>query len=282
VALKGTFPFRAPMLKLVLELAAILLVIAVAVRLFEPRLAFFPMAGETATPRDFGVEYEATTIATADGERLRVWRLLHPVPLAQVVYFHGNGGNLSIWAPILAAVAQQGFSVSAVDYRGYGLSTGRPNERGLYRDVEAVVEHAATGTDRKIPLVYWGRSLGVVMAAYAATIRAPDGLILESGFADARSVLRGSPLMSAFGVFSSYRFPSAEFLDRAKSPVLVMHGDRDSVIPFGLGRSLFERISSPKTFVTIRGGDHNDAVPPDPGTYWQAVHHFVSELASRL
>ena len=266
----------------VLEVFAILVAIAAAVRVLEPRLAFFPMPGETVTPRDFGIEYEATAIATADGERLRVWKLLHRAPRAQIVYFHGNGGNLSIWAPILAGIARQGFSVVAVDYRGYGLSTGRPSERGLYRDIEAVVEHAATATNRKIPLVYWGRSLGVVMAAYAATIRAPDGLVVESGFADARSVLRGSLVMSALGVFSSYRFPCAEFLDRVKRPVLVMHGDRDSVIAIGLGRALFERISSPKTFVTIRGGDHNDAVPPDPDTYWQAVHHFVSELGSRL
>jgi hypothetical protein len=207
--------------------------------------------------------------------------VFHPTPRAHVVYFHGNGGNLSVWAPILAAIAQQGFSVLAVDYRGYGVSTGRPSERGLYRDVDAVITRFSSATERREPVVYWGRSLGVVMAAYAATIQAPDALILEAGFPDARSVLRSSPLLAVLGLFSSYRFPCADFLQRVRTPALVMHGDDDRVIPIALGRALFEGISGPKTFVTIHDGDHNDAVPPDPRAYWQAVDDFIGGVTAR-
>src|ERR1019366_2383537 len=158
-------------------------------------VALFPALGETVTPREFGVDYTPLSIATRDGERLRAWALIHPAPRAQVVYFHGNGGNLSVWAPILAVIARHGYSVLAVDYRGYGVSTGRPSERGLYRDVDAVLEQFWGSTPRR-PVMYWGRSLGTVMAAYAATVRTPDGLILESGFSDARSLVRTSPLLA--------------------------------------------------------------------------------------
>jgi fermentation-respiration switch protein FrsA (DUF1100 family) len=111
------------------------------------------------------------------------------------------------------------------------------------------------------------------MAAYAATVRPPDGVILESAFPDVRSLFgRGLTL------FASYRFPAAAFMERARTRALVLHGDSDSIIPYEHGRSLFERIPEPKSFVTIRGGDHNDAMPRDPNAYWAAVNGFSAGL----
>jgi uncharacterized protein len=262
------------LLTLVVAVAAL----AVFVRWLEPRFAFFPSAGETETPRHFGVDYEPVTIDTRDGEHLRGWVMRAASPRASIVYFHGNGGNLSIWAPILAGVVRHGFSVFAVDYRGYGGSTGRPSERGLYRDVDATVARAWTIVDRDLPVIYWGRSLGATMAAYAATVRAPQGIILESGFADARAVIRSSPALAVLSMLSSYRFDTARHLRSVSVPVLVMHGDRDSVIPYPLGRALFDRIHGQKTFVTIAGGDHNDVAPIDAQAYWSAVDSFIQPL----
>jgi fermentation-respiration switch protein FrsA (DUF1100 family) len=261
-----------------LSLAAALAALVVAVRWLEPRLAFFPSAGEDATPRDFGIEYESISIATRDGEQLRGWWLRPPSPKATILYFHGNGGNLSMWAPILADIVRRGYAMLAFDYRGYGRSTGRPTEQGLYRDVEAAIDQFSARADG--PRVYWGRSLGVVMAAYAATIHAPEGLILESGFPSARSLLRGSPVLFVLSFFSSYRFPSAEFLRRRtrSTPVLILHGDQDRIVPIDQGRALFDSVGQPKQFVTIRGGDHNDAAPADPATYWRAIDAFIGGL----
>jgi len=264
-----------------LALLALLIVIALAVRLFESRVAFFPLAGETVTPHSFGVEYDTLSIATSDGERLRGWAIGPHVSRAHVVYFHGNGGNLSVWAPILAGIAGRGYAVLAFDYRGYGMSTGRPSERGLYRDVEAVIERTTEGLRDPKTVVYWGRSLGCTMAAYAATIRAPHGLILESGFPSARSLLRSSPVFAFLAWFSSYRFPCSTFLRQVSVPALVLHGDADHVVPMAQGRALFDSIVGPKRFVTIHGGDHNDPTPSDPHAYWQAVDEFMVSLQTR-
>lgn len=116
------------------------------------------------------------------------------------------------------------------------------------------------------------------MAAYAATVKRPEGIIIEAGFPSARAAIRSSPVLAALSLFSSYRFPAGEFLARAPAPVLVLHGDRDSVIPFTLGRELFDRIEGPKEFVAIAGGDHNDAAAPDPAAYWAAIDRFISAL----
>jgi uncharacterized protein len=283
------------MIRTALLLAGLLVALAALVRAFEPRFAFFPAPGETTTPRDFGLSYDRLTIRTRDGERLTAW-VVGPREAdtpstvadgsssgrrrADVLYFHGNGGNLSIWTPVLAGIARQGHTVFAVDYRGYGTSSGRPSERGLYRDVDAVLEqfwsrpHAA-------PVLYWGRSLGGSMAAYAATVRSPDAVIMESTFPDVRTLVRTSPVLAALAIFSSYRFPSAAFLERRldpKTPVLVMHGDADQVIPFEQGRALFDRIPEPKQFVPIPGGDHNDLAPPDGPRYWRAIETFITGL----
>jgi fermentation-respiration switch protein FrsA (DUF1100 family) len=160
-----------------------------------------------------------------------------------------------VWAPILAALASESFTVLAFDYRGYGLSTGRPSEGGLYRDVDAIVQWALQA-DSPLPIVYWGRSLGATMAAYAATVRRPSGLILEAGFPDARSLVRGSPPLALLALFS----------------------DRDRVIPFALGRQLFDAVPGPKEFLVIRNGDHNDLAPPDSRQYWRSVELFIDTL----
>src|SRR3954467_1909249 len=106
---------------LAIAVPAVLLAAGLGVRWLEPRLAFFPDAGERETPRDVGVPFDAATIATADGERLRAWIMHAPGARARVVYFHGNGANLSNWTPILTGIVRRGYSVFAFDYRGYGV-----------------------------------------------------------------------------------------------------------------------------------------------------------------
>jgi fermentation-respiration switch protein FrsA (DUF1100 family) len=277
----------------VVAAAAALAALFLLVRLLEPRLAFFPLRGETTTPEDFGLAFQSLTIDTSDGERLRAWLIRPPSPdrietgfgatgnspHALVVYFHGNGGHLSMWAPILAAIARHGYTLLAFDYRGYGVSSGRPTEQGLYRDVDTIVDHVWTRMKPSEPVVYWGRSLGVSMAAYAATRHAPAGVILESGFPSTRSLFRAPSPMALLALFSTYRFPAAEFLRTARVPALVIHGDNDSIVPYGQGRALYEQIEGPKEFFTIRGGDHNDATPRDETGYWSAIRSFIGKVA---
>jgi fermentation-respiration switch protein FrsA (DUF1100 family) len=267
-----------PLIGLVLVGLA-LVVVAALVRVIEPGLAFFPLRGEDETPDQHDIAYTPLTITTVDGERLHAWHLPRADAQAQVVYFHGNGGNLSLWSQALIGLSRRRFDVIALDYRGYGLSTGRPSEAGLYRDVDAtldLVHERLRRTDLR--LLYWGRSLGATMAAYAAAARAPDGVVLEAGFPSMRAVLETNPVLWLLSWVSSYRFPTAEWMTKVRAPVLVLHGDADSVIPFRLGRRLHDAIPGPKRFVTIPGGDHNDASPRSGEAYWDAVAEFVRSL----
>lgn len=274
------------MRRALVRLLAVLAVIAVLKFLvsgLESRMVFFPYKGEDANPGTLGIPYRQVPITTRDGERLVAWQLEPENPVADVVYFHGNGGNLSVWLPVLANLHRLDLRVLAVDYRGYGLSTGAPTEQGVYLDAAAVVAHAqkerAAGGSR--PVVYWGRSLGGAIAAAATREVRPDGLILESAFPDKASVIRYHPIFRPLNIFSLYRFSTIDALDGFTGPVLVMHGDRDSIVPFGLGQELFDRINGPKRFVAVRGGDHNDAFELTNRAYWEPVLAFITELAVR-
>lgn len=251
------------------------------VRSIEASLAFFPTPGEDITPASYGAPFTTLSVTTSDGEQLTVWHLTDDNPRARIVYFHGNGGNLSLWADILVAIGRRGFDVVAFDYRGYGTSTGKPTEKGLYRDTEAILALVHERLRRAdVPVVYWGRSLGGTMAAYAAMLREPDGLILEAAFPSMRAVVRSNPILWALSWFSSYQFPTARFLSNVQAPILLLHGDRDSVIPHALGEELAAAIRGDKRFVTIPGGDHNDPEPAAPDVYWRAVDELVATSSS--
>ena len=165
-------------------------------RWLEPRMAFVPSRGVQQTPAAAGLPFTDLKISTADGETLHGWWIEHPTPRAQVIYWHGNGGNLSLWLPVLTDLRRHGFSVLAVDYRGYGASTGTPSERGVYRDAEAVTAYYAQHLRRQsAPTIYWGRSLGCAVASYAARHAPAEGLILESPFPNVRALFSGNPIM---------------------------------------------------------------------------------------
>lgn len=249
----------------------------------ESRFVFFPYKGEDMNPASLGMAYRQVPLTASDGVRLVAWQLEPERPIADVVYFHGNGGNLSVWLPVLAALHRHRLRVLAVDYRGYGLSTGSPSEDGVYRDAEAAVRFSADGRVPRSPrpLVFWGRSLGGPIAASATRAVVPDGLILESTFIDKAAVAGTQPVLRLLNVFAAYRFPTLEFLEDFSRPVLVVHGERDSIVPFPLGRALYERLSGPKTFLAIPGGNHNDHFDAADGRYWGPVLRFITGLAPR-
>ena len=242
----------------------------------QPRMAFFPSRGVQRTPQNAGLEYKDLRITTADGVTLQGWWMPHPSPRGQILYWHGNGGNLSLWLDVFVDLRRHGFSVLAVDYRGYGGSEGSPSEKGIYRDADATVAHFAEQLRADdSPTIYWGRSLGSVVAAYAAAKSPPDVLVLESAFPSARSLFAGNPVVLALSLFATYRFPTSEHLEGYRGPLLVIHGDADTLIPFEGGRKVFDRAqSSRKAFVALNGADHNEMYARRPD-YWPAIDRFL-------
>ena len=267
----------------VIRLVLFLVIAAAAFKLLvwwlEPRMAFFPYQGVQETPAVLGVPFADHKIPTSDGETLHAWWFEHASPRAQIVYWHGNGGNLSLWMPVLVDLHKRGFSVLAVDYRGYGQSTGKPSERGIYRDGDAATAYFSQKLQRSgVPTIYWGRSLGCAVASYTAAKSPPTGLLLESPFPNVAFLFTNNPVMRFLSIFSTYRFDTATHLQQYAGPLLVVHGDADSIIPFAAGKRVFEQApTKSKTFAILPGADHNDVYATHP-QYAEVIDRFIASI----
>jgi len=272
------------MAKLIFLYILFFIVVMVALKmlvvLLEPRLTFFPIRGLEPDPDKIGIPVKEIPIQTVDEETLHTWLLESSEPKADVLFFHGNGGNLSLWRDFLIDLHRHSLTVFALDYRGYGKSTGSPTEQGLYHDAEAFLRHywnKVHQPNRKV--IYWGRSLGGAISAYATTLRKPDAVILEASFPSKYSLLDHYPVLKILGILSEFKFPTADFLDGISRPVLVIHGEQDKVVPLKQGQLLYDRLETEKYFHTIPAG-HNNLHLVEPDSYWEHINRLIDKITN--
>ncbi len=196
-------------------------------------LLYFPTRTLDGTPASVGLRYSDLDIPTSDGQRLHGWWIPSPrrPVVAHVLFFHGNGGNISHRLVQARALADAGLDVLLFDYRGYGRSTGTPDEAGTYRDARAARAAllAQPGIDAAA-ILYLGESLGGAVATELALAEPPAGLVLQSTFTSVREMARlHYPVVPAALVPDAY--PTLERIARVRCPVLILHGDRDDIVP---------------------------------------------------
>jgi len=260
------------------SIATVLLILWYMVPKMERLYVFRPSRDVLKTPATLGVPYDQCFIDTKDGCRLSAWNICPEDPLGCIVYFHGNGGNLGTLVEILTMFHSYRLQVFALDYRGYGWSTGSPSEDGLYADATAAVDYFNANFRRPgLPVVFWGRSLGGCVAAYAARKAAPNGLILETAFPSKAQLLKHFPHFQPFRLFSRYRLDTLDYLTGHRFPILVIHGDKDRTVPFEQGRLLFDGLTGPKEFFRVAGAGHINIHMLDSRRYMQRVMTFVAQ-----
>jgi len=232
------------------------------------RLLMFPVPPLSYRPEDAPIR-----IVTTDAAGLAALHL--PVPGARftILFSHGNAEDLGTVRAQVDALRRIGLSVFAYDYRGYGLSTGRPGERGVYRDIEAAYDYL-TGPLGVPPeeVILHGRSLGGGPTLHLAGRRPAAGLILESTFVSVFRVLTRIPLSPVD------RFRNLARLRRLDLPVLVIHGTADIVVPFRHGRRLFAAARGAKRHLWVEGAGHNDVRLAAGGRYEDAIREFIDSL----
>ena len=272
---------------------AVLMVVIVLARLAENRMIFFPArypAGEwnaeAVGARD--VFFDAT-----DGVTLHAWWFEANLPAggearaeprdgsAVLLFAHGNAGNLTGRADHARAFAREGISVLVFDYRGYGRSEGSPDEAGIYRDIDAAFAFL-TGEWGIAPgrIVLLGRSLGSAPASRLSTRVPHAALVLVSPMPSAKRMTRrmfgGLPV----DLLIRSRFPVVDWVANRSSPLLVVHGDRDEVIPLAYGREVYEAAAEPKRFLPLLGSGHNDILSVGGRDYVETVAAFVHEAVA--
>ena len=248
--------------------------------ILDRMMIYFPQRGLEATPDSVGLNYEDVYLTASDGTRIHGWHIPGRSNVT-LLWFHGNAGNISHRRDNILMLHQSlGVGVFVIDYRGYGLSEGRPSEKGIYMDAEAAFDYLVSdlGLDAERNVVLFGRSLGAGVAAEMGTRHRVRGVILESGFTSIREMadISGSvlPIPLVLTLFEA-RYDSISKIGRVESPVMILHGDRDKTVPYWMAEKLYAAANEPKTLYPIRGAGHNDTVYVGGEAYFEALKEFI-------
>ena len=270
------------------------------VMLFEDRFIYFPSkypegdwdVGRLQAGRGGGVsaKIEDVWMTAADGVRLHGWYCTPPqtsgeesslVPDAMtLLWFHGNAGNLTHRYPVIEKLLERGVAVFIIDYRGYGRSEGSPSEEGLYTDARAAWDYLAH--ERKMPpgnIIIFGDSLGGAVAIDLATKVEPGGLVVQSSFTSIKDMAaQVMPFLPTFILRT--RMDSINKIARVRCPKLFIHSPADEMVPYRLGRQLYDAAAQPKQFYEVQGASHNEIDLIGGRAYFDAIGDFVRALRS--
>lgn len=250
-------PAVATLKSLVLIGAAFYLGLVALIYVAQRALMYFPETVRTAPAQAGLPEAEEVVLDTADGERVIVWHVAPRADRPVVLYFHGNGGALRYRVDRYRALTQDGIGLIALSYRGYGGSSGWPSEDGLIEDARATYAFAAA----RYPaarFVLWGESLGSGVAIALAVEKPVAGLVLEAPFLSAVAVAASAfPFLPVRWLMKD-QFRSDLRIRNVTAPLLIVHGERDAVVPISSGEQLYALVTAPKRFVRIAGGGHED------------------------
>jgi uncharacterized protein len=246
---------------------------------FQSNFIYFPAGRLVSTPQNIGLDYDPVKFGAADGVELSGWFVPGSSSVA-LLFCHGNAGNISHRLESLQVFNGLGLNTLIFDYRGYGESKGRTTESGTYLDAEAAWNQLVELGYPADKIVIFGRSLGGAVAAHIAMQKQPAALILESTFTSIPDL--GARLYPIFPVrlLSRFKYNTVDFVRRVQSPVLVIHSSQDDIVPYDLGRMVYQAAGEPKEFLQIEG-DHNSGFVASGEKYLNGLRSFISKYVIR-
>ncbi len=265
-----------------------LLFIMVFIRFIENRSIFHPDKNVYSTPDDRGLEYDDVTFHTEDGLKLNGWFIpgkTRPQAvdnLFTLLWFHGNAGNISHRLENIKMLYDRvPINIFIFGYRQYGKSEGKISEQGTYIDAKAAFEYLHSRKDiNHEKIIFFGRSLGSAVAVDLAVEERCCALILETPFTSMKDLAKALYPFLPLGYIIQTKYDSITKIKDVKVPVLILHGDKDELVPIEQGRKLYEAANEPKEFYTIPGATHNDTYFVGGEEYFNTIRRFVDKLES--
>jgi uncharacterized protein len=264
-------------LKLLAGVLALYLLLTAALWLMQRSMIYFPFGGRPEPAMWGAAGMTAVDLPTGDGLSLLAWwrppaRNGAPV----LVLFHGNAGHLGYRAGKVRDFLDAGWGVLLPAYRGYSGNPGRPTEAGLYADGRAALDWLAAQGVAPGHLVLYGESLGSGVAVKMASERRVGAVVLEAPFTSlAELAAHHYPIFPARWLLRD-RYESVVRIGEVTAPVLVIHGERDAIVPASFGRALLAAANEPKHGVFLSGAGHNDL------SYHGIAGHVLDFVASHM
>ena len=249
------------MIAVVAGLAALYGAMVGALYIFQRDLLFLPDTSRPVAARAAVAGLAEVTLTAADGLNLLAWHVPAPAGRPTILYTHGNGGHIGYRAERAGLLSAAGYGVLLLEYRGYGGNPGAPSEEGFHADAEAGLAFLAGQGVVPGRVILYGESLGSAVAVRLAAATAARGapvaaLVLEAPFTSIAEVAQHHyPYVPARHLVKD-RFDAVSRIASVKTPLLVLHGERDDVVPIGFGRALFEAAAEPKRGWFPADADH--------------------------
>lgn len=247
--------------------------------LIDRYFVFFPDRGIVTDPGEWGLAFDEARFTAADGVELHGW-FVPGRSDTTLLLSHGNAGNISGLMRNLEEMHRYlGVNVLTFDYRGFGLSDGSASEDGTYLDAEAALAYLRSRDDvDQDRIVLFGRSLGGAVAVEMAARHDFYAVLLESPFTSIQAMARHHyPFLPGVGKLVKTRYDSMSKIKDVRSPLMVLHGDRDGTVPIAMGREIYDAATVPKRFYTIDGADHNDTYVVGGRAYYDTIAGFLKE-----
>ena len=264
----------------------IILFIMILLKFIEKGLIFHPDKGnDSITPDAYGIEYDDVTFRTEDGLNLHGWfvpgkKSSPDEDLHTLLWFHGNAGNINHRLGNIKMLHERvPVNVFIIDYRQYGRSEGKISEKGTYIDAGAALAHLHSRKEiNQEKIIFFGRSLGSAVAVELALKEKCRALILETPFTSIPEMGKKLYPFLPVSLLLKTKYDSLSKIRNIKVPILIMHGDKDDLVPFEHGKRLYDMANEPKEFYTIPGAGHNDTHIVGGDEYFDVIRNFVKKL----
>lgn len=238
---------------------------------------FFPLKNIEADPSDFNLAFEDIYLDVSAQIKLNAWFIPSPKKRFTVLFFHGNGGNISHRLHKAACLNRLGLNLFLLDYQGYGKSGGKASVQAICRDAEVALDYLVK--QEKISpdsIIAYGESLGSVAAISLASRRALAGLILEGAFSCGKDMAKVFfPYLPVF--FIPEIFKNSQNIAKVNSPKLFIHSRADEIVPLALAKKLYQSAPGPKQFVELIGG-HNTSYIDSSTAYLDSLKSFLTAI----
>jgi len=244
--------------KILLIIGVFYLVIVGGYYLLQDKFFFLPEKLENDFQFDFERPFEEGFFENTEKFKINFLHFKVENPKGNIIYFHGNADNLVRWGKEASMLCEYGYDVWLMDYETFGKSNGKISEEAFYSDAETFYELVTTKT-KDTQIILFGRSLGCTFATYLASKNETELLVLEAPFYSLVDALKQRFPFLPHKKISNYTFPSFQFAENVKCPVVVFHGTEDNTIPIEQGKKLFELFQNPeKEFIILEGAGHKD------------------------
>jgi uncharacterized protein len=243
---------------------------------FQRDLQYVP-ARHDPRPEAVGLRgVEPVLLPTPDGETLVLWLSPAAPGKPTILFLHGNAGAMADRADRLAFYQSRGFGAAFLSWRGYGGSTGTPSEAGLLIDARTAYDFLRKRGVAAAQIALVGESLGTGVAVQTAANVPVGAVVLEAPFTAAVDIARMAYPWVPVRLLMKDQFRSDAHIASVRAPLLILHGEADTVIPIAFGRALFALANEPKTFLSLGPVGHEAL--SNPAT-WAKGADFIDGLA---